>query len=157
MQAVYECYGSAAAGSLLTIFGRLFTMFIQMYGLTCGMDDLMLMDKAEVSRKEKLSSANRSGYDVYASLAEVTPLSNPANRYDEHELLDGRYLKSAVQASIETFLKDPQNGKKIDGEAKKVLNKIGSDVVRQSIPAGQVCLCIHCTDGLSVRPGLVRL
>lgn len=39
---MYECYGAGVAGSLLTIFGRLFTLYVQLFGLTCGLDDLIL-------------------------------------------------------------------------------------------------------------------
>ena len=94
---MYECYGSTKAGSLLTIFGRLFTHYIQMYGLTCGLDDLMLKADAEVYRSEKLKEANESGYDIYARVGGVLPYGsggkNKKPRHS-HELFAGLYSKT---------------------------------------------------------------
>jgi len=38
VHAVYELYGPDIAGNLLTVLGRLFTVFLQSYGFTCGID-----------------------------------------------------------------------------------------------------------------------
>jgi DNA-directed RNA polymerase I subunit RPA1 len=38
----YEIYGSEKAGELLTSLGRIFTMYLQIHGFTCGTDDMML-------------------------------------------------------------------------------------------------------------------
>ena len=42
VHAVYEIYGPRYAGKLLSIFGRLFTGYLQMFGFSCRMDDLIL-------------------------------------------------------------------------------------------------------------------
>lgn len=59
IHAVYECYGAAAAAELLTVLGKLFTLFLQYHGYTCGVDDLLLSPACEARRKELLSVAER--------------------------------------------------------------------------------------------------
>ena len=41
-QAMYELYGPATAGKMLTALGRLFIKYIQFRGFTCRIDDLLL-------------------------------------------------------------------------------------------------------------------
>ncbi|KAK3022372.1 hypothetical protein RJ639_047346 [Escallonia herrerae] len=50
---VQEIYGSNIAGVLLSALGRLFTVFLQIHGFTCGVDDLIVLPKWESKRKEK--------------------------------------------------------------------------------------------------------
>lgn len=45
VHAMYEIYGPKYSGRLLTIFGRLFTGYLQRYGFSCRMDDLLLTRK----------------------------------------------------------------------------------------------------------------
>ncbi|XP_047337717.1 DNA-directed RNA polymerase I subunit 1-like isoform X2 [Impatiens glandulifera] len=51
---VQELYGSNIAGSLLSAFSRLFTVFLQFHGFTCGLDDLMILPKADGERNKFL-------------------------------------------------------------------------------------------------------
>jgi DNA-directed RNA polymerase I subunit RPA1 len=46
-----ELYGNTVAGQVLNCFSRLFTHFLQWYGLTCGFDDLLLLKGAEGRRQ----------------------------------------------------------------------------------------------------------
>jgi DNA-directed RNA polymerase I subunit RPA1 len=45
VHAVHELYGSDVAGGLISTLGRLFTIHLQSYGFTCGVDDLLLLGK----------------------------------------------------------------------------------------------------------------
>ncbi|KAK2982387.1 hypothetical protein RJ640_026230 [Escallonia rubra] len=56
---VQEIYGSNIAGVLLSALSRLFTVFLQIHGFTCGVDDLIVLPKWESKRKE-----NFEGEDV---------------------------------------------------------------------------------------------
>ena len=42
VHAFHEVYGSEKAGELLTALARVFTVFLQTHGFTCGIDDLMI-------------------------------------------------------------------------------------------------------------------
>jgi DNA-directed RNA polymerase I subunit RPA1 len=49
----YEIYGSKKAGELLTALARVFAVFLQAYGHTVGIDDLVLT--REANRKRRLN------------------------------------------------------------------------------------------------------
>ncbi|GER49429.1 DNA-directed RNA polymerase [Striga asiatica] len=51
---VQELYGSDSAGILLSALSRLLTIFLQMNGFTCGVDDLVILPHYDLQRKEKL-------------------------------------------------------------------------------------------------------
>ena len=38
----YELYGSEKAGELLTALARIFSLFLQSFGMSVGLDDLVL-------------------------------------------------------------------------------------------------------------------
>lgn len=52
VHAVYEFYGPHFAGKLLTALGRLFTIYLQFAGHTCGIEDLVLSKEADARRSE---------------------------------------------------------------------------------------------------------
>jgi DNA-directed RNA polymerase I subunit RPA1 len=51
VHATYEVYGSEKAGELLTSLARVFTLFLQTYGFTCGIDDLVVKKEANQNRR----------------------------------------------------------------------------------------------------------
>jgi len=55
VHAVYEFYGPSFAGKLLTALGRLFTVYLQFAGHTCGIEDLVLSKEADERRAELYS------------------------------------------------------------------------------------------------------
>ncbi|KAE8779218.1 DNA-directed RNA polymerase I subunit rpa1 [Hordeum vulgare] len=54
---VHELYGADTAGRLLSIFSRLFTLFLQFHGFTCGIDDLLLSQESDKQRMKILSGS----------------------------------------------------------------------------------------------------
>ena len=54
---VYEFYGPHFAGRLLTALGRLFTIYLQFAGHTCGIEDLILTAEAEQRRRSLIDRA----------------------------------------------------------------------------------------------------
>lgn len=51
---IQELYGSNKAGILLSALSRLFTIFLQLHGFTCGVDDLVILPHYDIRRKEEL-------------------------------------------------------------------------------------------------------
>jgi DNA-directed RNA polymerase I subunit RPA1 len=47
----YEIYGSEKAGELLTSLARIFAVYLQMRGFTCGLDDLVLTPEFNKKRR----------------------------------------------------------------------------------------------------------
>ena len=54
---VYEFYGPHFAGKLLTALGRLFTIYLQFAGHTCGIEDLVLTQEADEQRRALINRA----------------------------------------------------------------------------------------------------
>lgn len=62
---VQELYGADTAGRLLSIFSRLFTLFLQFHGFTCGVDDLLLSQKEDKERKAILDTSEKRSKEVH--------------------------------------------------------------------------------------------
>ncbi|EHA8587710.1 DNA-directed RNA polymerase I subunit 1 [Cocos nucifera] len=62
---VHELYGADTAGILLSVFSRLFTLFLQMHGFTCGVDDLLLDQSSDMERKRILEKSEALSEDVH--------------------------------------------------------------------------------------------
>lgn len=58
---VQELYGPKTAGILLSAFSRLFTVFLQMHGFTCGVDDLLILKYRDIERKQELEKCQDFG------------------------------------------------------------------------------------------------
>ena len=68
VHSVFELYGPTVAGKLLTVFGRLYTAFLQGHGFTCGIDDLLLSQDAENTRHSLQSKIGGSSAEVERGL-----------------------------------------------------------------------------------------
>ncbi|KAJ4758036.1 DNA-directed RNA polymerase subunit [Rhynchospora pubera] len=68
---VHELYGADAAGDLLSVFSRLFTMFLQMHGFTCGVADLIIDQESDLERKRILEKCEERSEDVHARFTGV--------------------------------------------------------------------------------------
>lgn len=62
----YEIYGSEKAGDLLTALARIFTVYLQMYGFTCGLDDLVLTPKFNKDRRMLIEKCHKEGVETAA-------------------------------------------------------------------------------------------
>lgn len=79
-----ETLGNKAAGWLLSAFSRVFTTWLQMYGFTCGMEDIVLDPHANAVRKEKLSGSEETARAIAAAFTKVEVPTNtfdPANDF----------------------------------------------------------------------------
>ncbi|KAH9678838.1 DNA-directed RNA polymerase I subunit 1 [Citrus sinensis] len=68
---VQELYGSNTAGTLLSALSRLFTVFLQMHGFTCGVDDLLILKDKERERKNHLHGSEEIGKRVHLEALEL--------------------------------------------------------------------------------------
>ncbi|KAG8371904.1 hypothetical protein BUALT_Bualt12G0011400 [Buddleja alternifolia] len=69
---VQELYGANSAGILLSALSRLFTIFLQIHGFTCGLDDLIILPDYDVQRKEKLEGKD-VGEEVHCEFVKFKP------------------------------------------------------------------------------------
>ena len=121
VHAVYELYGPTYAGQLLSTFGRLFTIYLQYYGFTCGIDDLIISSNGDKARTEKLSKGDIDGLMV------ATQLSN----------YDSERHSSVTEALRETLLTDA-DFEKLDNLTKAKVNNLTTEVISAMIPKEQM-------------------
>ncbi len=127
VHAVYELYGPAAAGNLLTLLSRLFTRTLQYDGFTCGIEDMMLIPSAESRRAQLVKDSVVKGI---IAAAEVAGLKDE----DEQTLLQ----TNAVHVGLQRFFKnDPKAGERLDGAIKGALNQCTSTIISACLPHGQ--------------------
>lgn len=62
----YEIYGSEKAGELLTSLARIFTVFLQMHGFSCGLDDLMISPEYNKKRRMIIEKSHKEGVEAAA-------------------------------------------------------------------------------------------
>lgn len=144
IHAVYETYGPQAAGTLLSAFGRLLTVYLHFFGMTCGMDDLVLTKQADEERTKLLKKGTAKGYMASASFAgeKDTP-------EDLHDKLSKSFgWNRHIRRRIRDKLRGGAAGVDVTGQAamaasvefdnavKGAMAKAHSDVIKTSLPYG---------------------
>eukprot|EP00002_Diphylleia_rotans_P012997 TRINITY_DN2531_c0_g1_i4.p1 TRINITY_DN2531_c0_g1~~TRINITY_DN2531_c0_g1_i4.p1 ORF type:complete len:1671 (+),score=368.10 TRINITY_DN2531_c0_g1_i4:68-5080(+) len=120
VHAVFELYGSDTAGSLLTVLGRLLTVYLQSVGFTCGIDDLIIQSRAEKDRSGLLQDSKNKGLIAGRKVAAKD--------------LEGQ----ALRHHLEPIIRTTAGSKDMDQQMKSVLNPITSEIIKKCIPSGQV-------------------
>jgi DNA-directed RNA polymerase I subunit RPA1 len=92
VHSVYELYGPESAGKLLSIFGRLFTKYIQFRGFTCRMDDLILTQEGDQWRRGLLDDGFGLGKEAHL---EYLGLSETAKTATKEVLDKGKHRSSS--------------------------------------------------------------
>ncbi|XP_043692047.1 DNA-directed RNA polymerase I subunit 1 [Telopea speciosissima] len=142
-----EFYGSDTAGILLSTFSRLFTGFLQMYGFTCGVDDLLILQHYDMRRSRELEESEKIGEEVH---------------YQFIGCKDQDKDPTELQMEIEKVIRS--NGEsavaRLDRMMSSALNKLTSKVNNMLFPAGLLkpfprnCLSLMTTTG--AKGGLVN-
>lgn len=123
VHSLHELYGPAVAGRALTVLSRLFTVYINTTGFTCGMDDLRLTEQGEAERHEMLkTSAEEAGL---AAALEVTAVDGSDPDSD-----------SKLKSRLEEALRDDTKLAVLDAIAQSKVNAITSNVVATCVPGG---------------------
>ncbi|KAJ7976817.1 DNA-directed RNA polymerase subunit [Quillaja saponaria] len=139
---VQELYGSDIAGNLLSALSRLFTAFLQMHGFTCGIDDLLLMERKDSERKKQLEKCEEIGENVHREFVEVM----------EHEEIDPITLQMNIEKRIRnsgeaalTYL----DRKMISGLNSRTSSGFFKELLVEGIlkPTGKNCISLMTTSG----------
>ncbi|KAH7314988.1 hypothetical protein KP509_21G029700 [Ceratopteris richardii] len=148
VHAFKEFYGADAAGQLLSILSKLFTSFLQMYGFTCGISDLLLVPEGEKHRKSKLAESQELGLKVHKRFL---GLSDDVNSGTEE-------LKLQIENRLQT--KGPSASALLDRLMSSSMNVVTSEVNNELFPKGlskrfpHNCLSLMTTTG--AKGGLVN-
>lgn len=71
VHAFYEVYGSEKAGELLTSLARVFAVFLQTHGFTCGLDDLMIDRVYNKQRRLHIEQGHKEGLKAAAEFCGI--------------------------------------------------------------------------------------
>ena len=125
VHAVYEIYGAETAGRLLSIFSRLFTMWLQHNAFSCRMDDLLLSADGDAKRRELLMAGAQHGLE--AALGNVglgdEDKHSPETQYN-------------LRVRLEEVLRDDNKLAALDAAMMSASNKLTSSVISSCIPSG---------------------
>ncbi|OVA12173.1 RNA polymerase [Macleaya cordata] len=144
---VQELYGSNIAGILLSVLSRLFTVYLQMHGFTCGVDDLLIVPKADMERKRKLESSEKIGEEVHSQFVGFTDGDiDPMTLQVETE--------KAIRTNGETAITrlDRMMSSALNGLTSKVNNDLFPKGLQKPFPRN--CLSLMTTTG--AKGGLVN-
>ncbi|KAJ3233395.1 hypothetical protein HDU78_006496 [Chytriomyces hyalinus] len=134
VHAVYEVYGPQYAGKLLSMFGRLFTNYLQLVGFTCRMDDLRLTEEGDKVRKDLIATSKGMGLDAAMEYVQVSFTSKKSSKVvedmPEKETLDSAKLTSKLEGVLRDSLK--MDG--LDAAMKSKTNKLTSEIIAATIP-----------------------
>ncbi|KAK8562107.1 hypothetical protein V6N13_148766 [Hibiscus sabdariffa] len=139
---VQELYGSNTAGILLSVFSRLFTVYLQMHGFTCGVDDLLIMNDKDVERKKQLEECEKKVTEAHYEICGVK--------------VDTEMAPMELQLKIEKMIR--RDGEAaltaLDRKMISVLNKNSSQGVLTELlsegivkPMGKNCISLMTTTG----------
>ena len=148
VHAFYELQGGQATGRLLTALGQVLTMFLQMHGFTCSVQDLLLTEDCENRRRELIETAYRKGVEAAATFAGV-PHFQHCKRYDNRPLVrpgNTEIRKShgitprhpVVKALAQRFLQEERTGSELDQVIKNALSGVSSELIDQCLKRGLV-------------------
>lgn len=124
VHSVHEIYGAPSAGRLLTIFGRLFTKYVQLRGFSCRMDDLMLTPTGDKWRTDLLQNGSAFGLEAaseYVGLKDVK---------------DKNVVRRELRTRLEEVLRDDEKLAGLDATMKGKMNGLTSSIINKCIPEG---------------------
>ncbi|XP_026412301.1 DNA-directed RNA polymerase I subunit 1-like [Papaver somniferum] len=144
---VQELYGSNVAGILLSVLSRLFTLYLQMHGFTCGVDDLLIIPDVETKRTSILEKSEEIGKKVHCQFVGSA---------------DGDIDPTTLQAETEKTIRNNAESAttRLDRMMSSALNGTTSQVNKELFPKGlqkpfpKNCLSLMTTTG--AKGGLVN-
>ncbi|XP_041998254.1 DNA-directed RNA polymerase I subunit 1-like [Salvia splendens] len=140
---VQELYGANSAGILLSALSRLFTLFLQFHGFTCGLDDLIILPNYDIQRKEKLEGED-VGEEVHCDFVKFKPGQiGPEELQLEIEKVISSHRESST-ATLDMKMKNKLTNR---------LTREGSDILKHLLTRGLLkpfpknCISVMTTTG----------
>ncbi|KAJ3123844.1 hypothetical protein HK098_001589, partial [Nowakowskiella sp. JEL0407] len=122
VHSVYEVYGPAYSGKLLSILGRLFTSYLQMIAFSCRIDDLRLTPSGDRERRKLIDQSKTMGKEVAKEYVNLTP--NLSESEGQLELT----------SKLEAVLRSDEQMAGLDSAMKTRTNKTTSNIISTCIP-----------------------
>lgn len=118
---IFELYGGICSTKLLSAFGKLFQAALQRNGFTLGIEDILLLNKADKKRKEIISNCRKIGENIQRSVL---------------ELPDDIPMEIVTSKIEESYWSDPKFRAQIDRKYKSALDVYTNDINKVCLPAG---------------------
>ncbi|XP_076181654.1 RNA polymerase I subunit RpI1 [Ptiloglossa arizonensis] len=118
---IFELYGGACSTKLLSAFGKLFQSALQRNGFTLGIEDILLLKKADTKRKEIISNCRKIGDDIQKAILELpndTPMDVVTDKMEE------------------SFWNNSKFRAQVDRKYKSALDVYTNDINKTCLPAG---------------------
>lgn len=137
VHAFHEVYGSEKAGELLTSLARVFVVFLQTHGFTCGLDDLMIDKEFNKNRRMAIENGHLEGVKAaakYCGLKDYQPKKmNFSNRviFQSKKNFDSKFDKLTKMALPENPFVDKncmQSDNLIRKSLEAKMSSAGADV-----------------------------
>jgi DNA-directed RNA polymerase I subunit RPA1 len=114
VHAFYEVYGSEKAGELLTALARVYTMFLQQHGFTCGIDDLMLNQEFNKQRRTVIETGHLEGLKAAAEFCGLKGYEPEPGNYSNRVVFQSeqRFDPDFDKLTKMALPKNPFNNKK---------------------------------------------
>lgn len=142
---VHELYGSNTAGTLLSALSRLFTVYLQMHGFTCGVDDLLLADHFESKRMTQLETGENIGEHVHAAFVGLSD-SQSKERVDNNrkrsktkkQLGNSEKDSTTLQMEIERVIRGEGDSAitRLDRMMASAINELNTIINKELLPYG---------------------
>ncbi|GJM97984.1 hypothetical protein PR202_ga14955 [Eleusine coracana subsp. coracana] len=143
---VHELYGADTAGILLSTFSRLFTLFLQFHGFTCGVADLLLREESDKKRREILKKSEVDNEHIHRKFTQTeSDRKGPVKLQMEVEKVVRRNGESATKI-LDTMMSNALN---------KITTEVNNDLFPNGLqkPFPQNCLSLMTQSG--AKGGLV--
>mmetsp|Transcript_5031 Transcript_5031/g.18313 ORF Transcript_5031/g.18313 Transcript_5031/m.18313 type:complete len:1772 (-) Transcript_5031:74-5389(-) len=129
LHCVHELYGPRAAGDMLSALSRLLTAYLQFRGLSCGLEDLLLVAPADARRQEELARAERCAHATARAFVGSKGTDHveegAASQRRLEQLLARRLFGGAGSAEHQ-----------LDMRMTNQLAPLSSQVIKEALPAG---------------------
>ncbi|GJN38816.1 hypothetical protein PR202_gb27892 [Eleusine coracana subsp. coracana] len=145
---VHELYGADTAGILLSTFSRLFTLFLQFHGFTCGVADLLLRKESDTKRREILDKSEVDNEHIHRKFTQTeSDRKGPVKLQMEVEKVVRRNGESATKI-LDTMMSNALN---------KITTEVNNDLFPNGLqkPFPQNCLSLMTQSG--AKGGLVNM
>ncbi|CAO3624522.1 unnamed protein product [Cunninghamella blakesleeana] len=129
VHSVYELYGPESAGKLLSIFGRLFTKYVQSHGFTCRMDDLRLTEEGDQWRRGLLDDGVSLGTEAHLEYLGLAETAKTASK---------KVLDKEFKLRMQEVARDDDKLAGLDNAMKSKVNKLTSSITEKCLPNGLV-------------------
>lgn len=135
----HELYGAERTSVFTAALSRLFTGFLQQHGFTCGITDVVLVDRAEERRAELLSTADIRSLDAAAQFVQISGAKELLDAgHNPEDAFRAREGKVRVALSERFRANSAQTGIALDMKSSGAMHPLSSEVVKACLPDGQL-------------------